>query len=236
MGPSTAKPVADSVRNGRYERKFAIVGVDLAEIEHAIRLHPAHFSEIYGARFINNCYFDSPFHHLYRDAVEGFPLRLKVRIRWYGDLFQPADKPRLELKRKNGPVGAKESFPVPGFALDRSSDLEELADWFSGAEIPAEISGIIGAFRPTLINRYRRRYFASADKRLRMTVDTGCEYYQPEPPRDQVISLREEVAAIVELKYGVADDSLAAAAANHFPARVTKSSKYANGLRLVRGR
>ena len=236
MAPSTAKPVADPVRTDRYERKFAIAGIGVAEVEHAIRLHPAQFSEIYQERFINNCYFDSPFHHLYRDAIEGHPSRLKVRIRWYGDLFGAAAKPRLELKRKEGLVGTKESFPVPGFVLDRGSDLGVLVEWFSEAEIPPEISGVIGAFRPTLVNRYRRRYFGSADRRLRMTLDTGCEYYQPEPPHDQATSLAGDVSAIVELKYQVADDSLAAAAANHFPARITKSSKYVNGLSLVRRR
>jgi hypothetical protein len=223
--------VADDRGTGRYERKFLVEGLDPALPEHSVRLHPAGFSEIFRLRFVNNCYFDSPTLQLYRDAVEGATRRLKVRIRWYGDLFGEIERPVLELKGKHGLVGTKRSFPLPPTTLDRTSPLPPLHAWLAGADVPREVALAIGGLRPTLINRYSRRYFLSADRVFRMTIDRRCEYFSVHPPRGAVhAELGDDLMTILELKYGEAADDAAPAVANRLPFRMTKSSKYVTGL------
>ncbi len=221
-------------RGGRYERKFIVTGLEPGTVEHAVRLHPAQFTEIHVRRSVNNCYFDSPDLRFFRDAVQGHGNRLKVRIRWYGDLFGPVPLPVLELKGKRGPVGSKQGFPVPPFIHDCGLDLPQLEEWFAGVQPPAEVAGRLGALRPTLVNRYSRRYFQSADRRFRVTLDTVCEYYSVSPPRNHAGSYAiDDASTIVELKYAAADDSAARSITSRFPFRLTKSSKYVTGLRRL---
>ena len=79
--------------NYRYERKFFISNLTKYEIESLIKLHPALFSEIYFPRFVNNLYFDSLNMKNYFDTIDGLGDRMKIRIRWYGSLFQDIEKP-----------------------------------------------------------------------------------------------------------------------------------------------
>lgn len=229
-----ARAATERGRSGRYERKFIIAGLDPRTVEHAVRLHPAQFSEIHARRSVNNCYFDSAGLRFFWDAVQGHGNRMKVRIRWYGDFFGPVPRPVLELKGKRGPVGSKQGFPVPPFLHDRHWDLPALGVWFAGANSPAEVKGRLGALRPTLVNRYSRRYFLSADRRFRVTIDTACEYYSVLPPRDLAGRYAiDDASTIVELKYAEADDDAARNVTNRFPFRLTKSSKYVTGLRRL---
>ena len=99
----------------RYERKFLISQLSRHEIESIIRLHPAAFSEIYHQRFVNNIYFDTVGLSAYKDNLTGISDRLKVRIRWYGDLFCLIEEPFLELKIKRGFLGGKLRFPLASF-------------------------------------------------------------------------------------------------------------------------
>ena len=84
----------------RYERKFLVSELNRFEIESIVRLHPAIFSEIYHQRSVNNIYFDTMNVSNYLDNINGVKQRLKVRIRWYGDLFGFIDKSVLEFKIK----------------------------------------------------------------------------------------------------------------------------------------
>jgi hypothetical protein len=231
MASTTEKQPADSPAALRFERKFLILRIDPRLVEHAVRLHPAQFREIHAQRFVNNCYFDSPGLRLYWDAVQGHGRRFKVRMRWYGDLFGPVAKPTLEVKRRQGGIGSKLGVPAPPFTLDRTSALPPLAGWFAGSEFPAEIAQLAGSFRPVLINRYSRRYFSSADRRYRLTIDTACEFYLATPPRDRMGRHEmDDVTTILELKYAAEDDDGARGITSAFGFRVTKHSKYVAGM------
>lgn len=235
MALSLAKPVADPLAtSGRYERKLLVTGISRANIEHILRLHPAQFSEIYTQRYVNNCYFDTPDLRLLWDAVQGHSHRLKVRVRWYGDLFGPLARPVLELKRKRGLVGTKESVALSPLAFDADADLGTLDHWLGAVEAPASIMGMAGALRPALVNRYSRRYFQSADRRFRLTIDSECEYYSAEAPRHRACRLVvDDITTIVEVKYAVDHDTEAEFITSAFPFLITKSSKYVTGMQRL---
>ena len=84
---------------------------------------------------------------------------------------------------------------------------------------------------PTLINRYNRKYFLSADGNYRLTLDSNISFF-PAPPTLSVLSGNElfEPYNVLELKYNHAKDVEASGITKHLPFRLTKSSKYVLGV------
>src|SRR5947207_15559446 len=96
-----------SLPNPRYERKFIAEGFALSEALALVRRHRAAFREVYPCRTINNIYLDSPSRSAYYDHINGISLRLKHRVRWYGELGSDISTPALERKFKRGSISGK---------------------------------------------------------------------------------------------------------------------------------
>ena len=62
----------------------------------------------------------------YYDNIEGQTNRIKVRIRWYNNLFGSIENPTLELKIKNGLLGKKISTNIKQFTFDNNTNLDNL--------------------------------------------------------------------------------------------------------------
>ena len=99
--------------NWRYERKFFISHADHYKVEHAVKMHPAVFTELFHQRDVNNIYFDTFTLTNFFKSVDGQSHRIKVRIRWYGELYGEIKKPVLELKIKNGLLGVCHRGGIP---------------------------------------------------------------------------------------------------------------------------
>ena len=84
----------------RYERKFLANNLTQKQVETIITLHPAMFSESFVSRHVNSLYLDTLNLNNYNDAVLGNNNRIKIRIRWYGELTGLIKKPMLEIKIK----------------------------------------------------------------------------------------------------------------------------------------
>jgi hypothetical protein len=218
----------------RYERKFIVSELTQYEIETLVKLHPAIFLEAYPPRFVNNLYFDSPDRQNYFNNVDGLKDRAKVRIRWYGDLFGNVEKPMLELKIKKGLVGKKESFPLIPFSIDEKFQLETIINVFKQSDIPDSLKLDLISLEIVLLNRYRRKYFQSADRRYRITIDTDMEFYQVRVYNNIFLHKSVDlITTVVELKYAPAEDQHIEQITNYFPFRMTKSSKYVNGIKIA---
>lgn len=218
----------------RYERKFFVEDFDYAEMEMLIKLHPACFSEIYHPRFINNIYFDSPSFSNYFDNVEGNKNRIKFRIRWYGEQFGLIKNPVLEIKIKKALLGTKKYFPLPDFNFEKPNNPIEIKNIIEKADLPLDIRFQILAQNPVLLNRYQRKYFISADKIFRMTLDNNL-YVATMDHANFRNHKTDEKSLILELKYDENQDFLAKEIGQHFPFRMTKSSKYAQGIEYFYG-
>ena len=221
----------------RYERKFFVSGLSRYEIESVIKNHPAMFIETYPQRYVNNIYLDTNSMSYYFDNVEGLSQRLKVRIRWYGDLFGYVEIPVLEFKIKKGFVGGKESFRLDSFSLNEKYSHNIQQELFSESDLSDELIEYLKPLQFSLLNRYCRKYFESADRKFRITIDFNMEFYKLHPANN---SFNEKIIdhsnTVVELKYSDKHDDIARSIANRFPFRVTKSSKYASGVeRLYEG-
>ena len=85
-----------------------------------------------------------------------------------------------------------------------------------------------------LINRYERKYFVSADKRFRVTLDTNLEFYKVKSfAEESVRRISPGEKYIVEVKYGFGSEEDAHRLTSRFPFRLTKSSKYVDGMDLL---
>ena len=221
----------DKVTVARYERKFVISELRTEEIEFNVKMHPAMFVEKYPERFVNNLYFDSLDRRNYEDSVDGLQHRLKVRIRWYGDLFGFMDKPVLEVKRKEGLVTRKKGFRLVPFSLDENFQIGNLREVIQDSKIPEVLKLGVASSEASLLNRYRRKYFESANGRYRITIDFEMEFY-PFTGRNNFPLHRsaEAVNTVLELKYDPEADEGANWRSSYFPFRISKSSKYVDGI------
>jgi len=219
----------------RYERKFIDENSGLAETEHKIKLNPAGFSEIYSSRFVNNIYFDTPDYRFYLDNISGKSERVKIRIRWYGDLFGEIYKPVLEFKIKKGYLGRKLHFSLTPFLLNEDFNFQSLFTVFEKSKLPGWVFEELTGLGPTLLNSYRRKYFLSFNKHFRITLDDRLKYTNIERNNNTFsvggINNRD---IVVELKYDENKDNTAFNVSNHFSFRLSKNSKYVNGVEMLR--
>ena len=232
-------PLASTVDNAdrRYERKLLIGNVDRSALQLMVRHHPAMFREIFYRRWINNIYLDTPGLNSYDDNVSGVSEnRVKVRIRWYGDLRGEVERPVLELKIKRGWVNWKLAFPLPAFVMDDQLSTASIKGLFRSAELPEGLRQELFGLMPTLVNRYSRNYFQSRDRAFRLTIDSHLAFHGVNAGGRPTLHRWWDTHCIVlELKYPEHHDENASTVLQHFPFRLTRSSKYATGIDAVRG-
>ena len=220
----------------RFERKYEITDLPPEEIEAYVLRCPAFFREAFPPRYINNIYLDTESLENYFQNVSGVANRTKVRVRWYGDLLGEVAKPVLEYKIKRGLLGTKDFHRLAGFTLEEGFDFDDLKEVFDRSQLDGSVRNELDLVRPTLLNRYHRKYFISADKEYRITIDTQLEFYRVGRFGNSFISRRTlEGSTILELKYAGEIAELDDSIANFFPFRVTRMSKYVVGVELVEG-
>jgi hypothetical protein len=218
----------------RYERKFFIQQTDRNTVINMVLMHPAFFSEIFHERWVNNIYYDFFTLNNFMDNINGHFDRTKYRIRWYGEMKKKVEKSKLEIKIKKGAVGFKQNFDLQPFLMDNDITKSKLDDVFSHSAIDAKIQWSLKEQMPVLLNRYRRRYFISHDSKFRFTIDDKQSFYKIGSLNNTF--LRKHIDSeniILELKYNNDADLLGSEITNRIPYRMTKSSKYSNGIQLL---
>jgi hypothetical protein len=223
------------LEKSRYERKYLITDMQLAAVLQQIKLHPAGFSGIFYPRYINNIYFDTENLDAFYENLIGQGRRKKARIRWYGDLKGEIEKPVLEFKLKEGLLGNKLSFPLKGFVFDKHFNSGFLKKVLLESNLPDWALESVIKQNPALVNRYKRTYFMSFDRKFRLTVDEELAYYEIRQLAPNFLDkniFSDDV--ILELKYALNDDKLAGSVGSYIPFRLTKNSKYVNGIGLLR--
>jgi hypothetical protein len=226
--------IQKTTRSYRYERKFLVDQLDQYQAKDFIRRHPSFFYEPYPPRYVNNFYLDTPAMDNYYDNVGGSGTRRKVRIRWYGALFGQIKEPVLEFKIKQGMVGTKRHFAFPDLWVENGYCDEYLMEKIRDSALPPEVKIILRDQDVVLMNRYFRHYYASRDGRYRVTLDTELSYYRISRLDNTFTHKQTDHRNIVvELKYDIEHDGSAFKVSSFFPFRVTKSSKYVQGIERV---
>ena len=216
----------------RYERKFVVAGRDATDLESTVRMAPGCFREIHHPRHVNNIYFDTRTMACFSANVMGLSERLKARIRWYGDLLGPIAKPTLELKIRSSSVGTKKSFPLDPFALEIGTSSREIEAALR--PLPSAAQLLTSTMRPVLLNRYSRKYYLSADGNFRITIDRDLVYRGIDVLKNRFMRQETQVGeTVLELKYDKQHAESADSITRFFSFRMTKSSKYVNGIKKV---
>ncbi len=216
----------------RYEIKIPLPATLLADVDAWVRLHPAHWRVAYPPRQVNNVYFDSAALAALNGNLSGVGDRAKLRLRWYGPILETVAGARLELKRKQGMAGWKETADVSG-ALDLTAlSWPALTRALRAATSPAACAWLDRFATPVLISHYDRAYYATPDGLLRLTVDRRlCAYPQRASNRPN-LSRKLPAAAqiVVELKTPIDAEPRLSKALAGFPAPVDRFSKYVQGM------
>ena len=90
------------------------------------------------------------------------------------------------------------------------------------------------SLKPSLLNRYLRKYYESCDGKYRITVDTDQSFYLVNSHGNFFLNkIADNNTVILELKYNHDYDSGASYITTKFPFRLTKSSKYVTGVERV---
>jgi hypothetical protein len=161
---------ARSEREGlRHELKFACEDEAYPRLRMALRLDRAGLAPLFPARVVQSLYLDTPGGRALSDNLAGLSRREKIRLRWYGDASERVAG-TLERKVRENALGWKESVrlaePLAVAGVERRAFVRALA-----RAAGAAWSELLAALEPAQWVRYRREYLASADRRVRVTID-----------------------------------------------------------------
>jgi hypothetical protein len=199
-----------------------------------VRTHAAHFREAYPPRIVNNVYFDTPSLSDYRTHVNGAAVRSKLRLRWYGQPDTVVRKSTLEVKGKRGQVGSKTAYAYGAMPAAEIFDHRRLAVRLREDCDDESLRERLANCTPSLFNRYSRRYFASADNRLRLTIDTALNFQAVRMRGSGARSMFDDrQLIIIELKYAANSAGEDPCSIVSWPFRVGRVSKYVYGIQRL---
>ena len=218
------------MNNYRYERKYVIDNLSYFEVESVIKNHPAFFSEIYYERYVRNIYFDTQNFHHYYDNIDGTSERNKFRIRWYGNLCGDIKNSKLEIKYKKGLLGYKKYFDIDIFSINNQLKIigynNNLNDLITDKKHDKHD---LKHYFPIISNSYKRRYFLSADKLFRITIDFNQFFYRVNG-NSLTNRINNDRSIVVELKYDYDSEKKVDKISQFLPFRLSKNSKYVEGV------
>jgi SPX domain protein involved in polyphosphate accumulation len=201
-----------------------------------LKLHPAGFNTVYPDRRVNNVYFDSHEYMAYADNLSGISSRTKIRYRWYGTSLTPV-RGALEIKHKRNLFIWKHIFEASSAPYIPTDNWNQIRQRLSSQLPPEGKMWLEENPMPVLINRYARKYFLSRNKKVRVTVDDRLVFFDQrfKPTPNVKYSANNPAYFVVEFKFNRSDRELASQYIQTIPIRISKSSKYCNGLRFLSG-
>ena len=99
---------------------------------------------------------------------------------------------------------------------------------------PSNIKELLLALKPVLINRYNRQYFLSRDGSVRATLDCNIQYSTiSEFINNRKPHFVNKSNYVLEIKYLVDCEYKARDIGNRLAHRVSRNSKYVNGINVL---
>jgi SPX domain protein involved in polyphosphate accumulation len=221
----------------RYEIKFTVQRQNFYFLKNWLLLNPHDFYIPYPSRIVNNIYFDNQEYDSYVENLTGCTSRTKIRLRWYGDTFDP-ENAVLEVKAKRNRLGFKGAHKImfEGMKMSKMSYSDIVKN------IKRQIEGDI-YFRfqqsdvPIIINRYEREYFITRNRKIRATLDANLTFYDQRnrlKPNSTFKSLSPEIS-IFEIKAPSLEIDCAEKVIETIQLPPSKSSKYVLGVQSLIG-
>ena len=217
----------------RMELKELFRPRDFPFLESSLLLSPLGFRSPYPPRQVNSLYFDSEDFRTLELSLSGVSLRQKNRLRWYGEV-EDALNPTLEFKRKKAHLSWKTL---------RRTDLRinpNAVDWSAAFLDPAGVDALsslrralpVNQHRPVTLVSYHRRYYESADGRVRVTMDQDLSFRDQAStggPNFRYERLHSD-KLVLEVKLAEEDSACLAQLSRTLPFVPRRFSKYCESL------
>ena len=228
------------MNNYRSEIKFVCYQHNYFLLKNWIKLHKFNFFKEYEDRNVNNIYFDSFNYKAFNDNLSGLPSRLKVRYRWYGELFSEnnTNEGSLEFKFRKNVYGYKKVFKIKNLTLNLNSKWSEIKNKILNALTPEYKILYNRNSEKILINQYKREYFISKNKKLRITLDKNIKIFDQrftfDKPNFKFKNYTQDYS-VMEFKFNKEDKILLNDLDISVPIKASRNSKYINGVRSILG-
>ena len=185
----------------------------------------------YPSRSINSIYFDTIFHKNYTDAVEGIMSRNKIRIRWYGKIFDTIIKTQFEDKYKINNHNNKIIRSCEDIKINSKFSLKEFNKYIDNIKNnDYELNYYLNNKYPNLLVSYDRLYYEF--KNIRITVDSNLKFVNLTKLKyftsNNLLNLNKN--QVLELKYSDQYSDQVINLTKNFQNRLSKFSKYEIGL------
>lgn len=211
----------------RYEIKMVCQESAFARVLASMRLHASGISDLYEPRRVQSIYLDTLDGRALEDNLAGISHREKLRFRWYGESTD-IQKGTLERKVRQNLMGWKDlaviDEPVELAGLDRRAFLRYLE-----RGVPAEWRHELrSGFAPVQWISYKRNYYSTADKRVRITMDRDLRAWDQRAlwRLSQAQPSRMDRILVVEAKCAEADYDYARDVLRGLPLFVDRCSKF----------
>lgn len=218
----------------RREMKFALPYADLGKLMTVLSANFRRVRHHDASTIVRSVYLDDARLNGYHESVEGTGNRRKVRVRWYNDDDREG-RFFFEIKKRVFDLVVKNRVAIQSPVALGELTYREIGRRLESTLPPPHREILARRSSPVLLSEYRREYFEGADRRQRVTVDSGLKWYS-QIGRNR-ISRRFAVElphlVVVELKTP-AGSKLGALRHLH-PLRLTptRSSKYVVGCQQL---
>ena len=216
-------------KNPRIEKKFICDNHSIKQCENIIKTIKPYFIKSYPKRIINNIYFDNIDRASYFENIEGISERFKIRIRWYDQLLSNAINPKIEIKSKKNNVSYKNNISIKNFKFKNNIKFKKLSDWTIDERKIYPFLELLKSYEISSINTYLREYFITIDKKVRLTLDYNIKFYNKNMIHFSNYSMSRNYT-VIELKYNLDQIKTGSYISNKIPYRMSKHSKYVEGI------
>jgi hypothetical protein len=193
----------------------------------ALRLDRAGVRTQHPPRRVQSVYLDTPFGQALEENLAGLSARRQVRVRWYGEATRGM-RATLEHKCRENTLGWKETLALDGpldvAGVARRLFVEELAR----RATPAWRERLLAGLEPAQWVAYRREYFTTADRRVRLTLDGELRFADQRALGRLSPAARTPAPrlAVLELKCGPDDIEQAEDLVARLPIHLGRCSKF----------
>ena len=215
----------------RYEIKFVTESFHYHNILNWLNQHNSYLKIEYPDRQVNNIYFDSYSHNSYCENIYGSSIKSKVRFRWYGSSEEPKIG-SLEIKCKRNQLNWKLIYKIQEDIQKNGGNWKSIQSEIR-RQVPVEGRKWMEMNPlPILINRYKRKYLVSRDKKIRVTLDSDLKIYDQsrKPTPNYCLKSNLPEVVVMEIKFSGNLREHFAQAFRDIPWRSSRFSKYVAGV------
>ena len=215
----------------RYEIKFIADPLEYHRVLNWLYQHPSCLQIEHPDRQVNNIYFDSLVHQSFCENIFGSSSKHKVRLRWYGDCRNPENS-SLEIKCKRNQLNWKLIYKIQEDLGKHGWNWRKILPEIR-KQLPLDAKKWLEMYpQPILINRYKRKYFVSRDKKVRITLDKDLSIYDQSRKPSPNYSLKSNFpnVMVLEIKFSSELRSHVVRTYGNIPLRGSRFSKYVSGF------